>query len=47
MKRRSIGYVTAGAYPALTRPAMLLAEREGFPAQAAALRARGGAGEGR
>jgi len=47
MKRSSIGYVTAGAYPALARPAMLLAEYEGFPAHAAALRARGGAGEGR
>jgi histidinol dehydrogenase len=47
MKRSSIGYVTAGAYPALARPAVLLAEYEGFPAHAAALRARGGAGEGR
>ncbi|MCS6780922.1 MAG: histidinol dehydrogenase [Geminicoccaceae bacterium] len=44
MKRSSIGYVTAGAYPALARPAMVLAEYEGFPAHAAALRARGGEG---
>lgn len=44
MKRSSIGYVTAGAYPTLARPAMLLAEYEGFPAHAAALRAREGRG---
>lgn len=44
MKRSSIGFVTAEAFSTLARPAMLLAEYEGFPAHAAALRARQGSG---
>lgn len=40
LKRSSLGYVTAGAYPELARHAEILAEYEGFAAHAAALRAR-------
>jgi histidinol dehydrogenase len=37
MKRSSVGYVTAGAYPELARHAKVLADYEGFAAHAAAL----------
>lgn len=37
MKRSSIGYVTAGAYPEMARHARVLADYEGFAAHAAAV----------